>query len=84
MDFWTVCQRSEWQRDVFNLSFQADEVYRKGGNIVRTLLNIITAISITSVILTGCMLDSESMIPAYICGISVLVLGLTCMVRERL
>lgn len=47
-------------------------------------LNVVTWVSLISVILTACMVDSESMIPAYICGISVLVLGLTCMVRERL
>ena len=51
---------------------------------MKTLLNIITAISIASVILTGCMIDSESMIPAYICGVSVLVLGASCFMRRYL
>ena len=51
---------------------------------MRMVLNAMTWISLIVVILTACMIDSESMIPAYICGASVLVLGLTCMVRERL
>ena len=48
---------------------------------MRKILNALTAISLIAVILTGCMLDSESMIPAYICGVSVGVLGLSCFMR---
>ena len=51
---------------------------------MRKILNVLIAVSSIVVILTGCMLDSETMIPAYICGISVVILGLTCMIRERL
>lgn len=47
-------------------------------------LNAITVISLVIVILTACMVDSESMIPAYICGISVLVLGASCFMRRYL
>ena len=51
---------------------------------MKTLLNIITTISIASVILTGCMIESESMIPAYICGISTLMLMASSWVKEWL
>lgn len=44
-------------------------------------LNVVTWVSLIVVILTACMVDSESMIPAYICGVSVGVLGLSCFMR---
>lgn len=44
-------------------------------------LNVVTWVSLIAVILTACMVDSESMIPAYICGVSVGVLGLSCFMR---
>lgn len=51
---------------------------------MKMVLNTMTWVSLIATIITACMIDSESMIPAYICGISVLVLGLTCIARERL
>ena len=51
---------------------------------MKMVLNTMTWVSLIATIITACMLDSEAMIPAYICGVSVLVLGLTCVVRERL
>lgn len=83
MDIWSIHPKKERKRNVFDKPIRIDAVYRKGVKM-RKALNAITVISLITVILTACMVDSESMIPAYICGISVLVLGLTCMVRERL
>ena len=47
-------------------------------------LNVVTWVSLIIAILTACMIDSESMIPAYICGVSVLVLGASCFIRRYL
>ena len=49
----------------------------------RMILNAITVIALVVCILTGCMLDSESMIPAYICGISTLTLMASSWLREK-
>ena len=40
----------------------------------RMILNAITVIALVICILSACMVDSESMIPAYVCGISTLTL----------
>lgn len=48
------------------------------------ILNAITALSIIAATLTACMLDSPSMIPAYICAGSVAVAAVTCLIREKL
>ena len=47
------------------------------------ILNILIWLSIITIILTGCMLDSESLIPAYICGISTLTLMASSWLREK-
>ena len=51
---------------------------------MKTLLNIVIAVNVVTVILSACMVDSESMIPAYICAGSVAVAAVTCLIRERL
>ena len=51
---------------------------------MKMMLNVITGISLVVATLTACMVDSPSMIPAYICAGSVAVLGLSCFVREKL
>jgi len=48
------------------------------------MLNAITVIALVICILSACMVDSESMIPAYICGISTLTLMASGWVREKL
>lgn len=48
------------------------------------ILNAITALSIITATLTACMIDSPSMVPAYICAGSTAVLGLSCFIREKL
>lgn len=48
------------------------------------ILNAITALSIITATLTACMLDSPSMVPAYICAGSVAVAAVTCLIREKL
>lgn len=48
------------------------------------ILNIITAISVITATLTACMVDSQSMIPAFVCAGSVVVAAVTCLIRERL
>ena len=50
----------------------------------RMMLNAITVIALVICILSACMVDSESMIPAYICAGSVAVAAVTCLIRERL
>lgn len=50
---------------------------------MRNLLNVMIWISLITVILTACMVDSESLIPAYICGISTLTLMISGWMRER-
>lgn len=50
----------------------------------RIMLNAITVIALVVCILTACAIDSETMVPAYICAGSVAVLGITCLIRERL
>ena len=49
---------------------------------MKTLLNIVIAVNVVTVILSACMVDSESMIPAYICAGSVAVAAVTCFLRE--
>lgn len=51
---------------------------------MKTLLNIVIAVNVVTVILSACMVDSESMIPAYICAGSVAVAAVTCLIREKL
>lgn len=50
---------------------------------MKNLLNVMIWISLITVILTACMVDSESLIPAYICGISTLTLMISGWMRER-
>ena len=51
---------------------------------MKTLLNIVIAVNVITVILSACMVDSESLVPAYICGISTLMLMVSGWARERL
>ena len=51
---------------------------------MRTLLNVMIWISLVAVILSACMVDSESMVPAYVCGISTLTLMASSWAREWL
>ena len=51
---------------------------------MKTLLNIVTGISLVTATLTACAIDSPTMVPAFICAGSVAVLGLSCFVREKL
>lgn len=49
----------------------------------RMILNVLIWISLITVILSACMVDSESMAPAYVCGISTLALMVSGWMRER-
>lgn len=49
----------------------------------RMILNVLIWVSLITVILSACMVDSESMVPAYICGISTLTLMASGWMRER-
>ena len=40
----------------------------------RMILNVLIWISLITVILSACMVDSESMVPAYVCAASTLAL----------
>lgn len=51
---------------------------------MRNLLNVMIWISLVAVILSACMVDSESLIPAYVCGISTLTLMASGWMREWL
>ena len=51
---------------------------------MRTLLNTVTGISLVVCTLTACMVDSESLVPAYVCGISTLMLMVSGWMREWL
>lgn len=51
---------------------------------MKTLLNIVTGISLVTATLTACAIDSPTMVPAFICAGSTTVLGLSCFVREKL
>lgn len=51
---------------------------------MKNFLNIMIVVFTGIFFITACMVDSESMIPAYICGVSVLVLGASCFVRRYL
>lgn len=51
---------------------------------MKTMLNVITAISLVVCVLTACAIDSETMVPAFVCAGSVAVLGITCLIREKL
>jgi len=51
---------------------------------MKTLLNIVIAINVVTVILSACMVDSESLVPAYVCGISTLTLMVSGWMREKL
>ena len=50
---------------------------------MRTLLNVMIWISLITVILTACMVDSESLMPAYVCGASTLTLMASSWLREK-
>ena len=50
---------------------------------MRTLLNVMIWISLVAVILSACMVDSESLIPAYVCGASTLTLMASSWLREK-
>ena len=51
---------------------------------MKNLLNVMIWISLVAVILSACMVDSESMIPTAVCAGSIMVLAVTCLIRERL
>ena len=51
---------------------------------MKTLLNIVIAVNVVTVILSACMVDSESMVPTYVCGISTLALMVSGWAREWL
>ena len=51
---------------------------------MKTLLNIVIAINVVVVILSACMVDSESLVPAYVCGTSTLALMASGWMREWL
>ena len=51
---------------------------------MKTMLNVITVISLVVCILTACAIDSETMVPAFICAGSTAVLGLSCFIREKI
>ena len=51
---------------------------------MRTLLNVMIWISLVAVILSACMVDSESMIPAYVCAASTLMLMVSVWMKEWL
>lgn len=51
---------------------------------MKTLLNIVIAVNVVTVILSACMVDSESMIPAYICAASTLALMVSGWMKEWL
>lgn len=48
------------------------------------VLNVLTALSVITATLTACMVDSPSMVPAFVCAGSVAVAAVTCLIRERL
>ena len=50
---------------------------------MKNLLNVMVWISLITVILSACMVDSESLVPAYVCGISTLMLMVSGWMRER-
>jgi len=51
---------------------------------MKTLLNIVIAVNVVTVILSACMVDSETMVPAYVCGVSTLMLMVSGWMREWL
>lgn len=51
---------------------------------MKNLLNVMIWISLITVILSACMVDSESMVPTAVCAGSIAVLAVTCLIRERL
>lgn len=51
---------------------------------MKTMLNVITVISLVVCVLTACAIDSETMVPAFICAGSTAVLGLSCFIREKI
>jgi hypothetical protein len=51
---------------------------------MKTLLNIVIAVNVVTVILSACMVDSESMVPAYVCAASTLALMVSGWMREWL
>ena len=51
---------------------------------MRNLLNVMIWISLVAVILSACMVDSESLIPAYVCGVSTLTLMISGWAREKI
>ena len=50
---------------------------------MKNLLNVMIWISLVAVILSACMVDSESLVPAYVCGISTLTLMISSWLREK-
>ena len=51
---------------------------------MKMMLNVITVISLVVCVLTACAIDSETMVPAYICAGSTAVAAVTCLIREKL
>ena len=51
---------------------------------MRNLLNVMIWISLITVILTACMVDSESLVPAYVCAASTLMLMVSVWMKEWL
>lgn len=49
----------------------------------RMILNVLIWISLITVILSACMVDSESLVPAYVCGVSTLMLIASSWLREK-
>lgn len=51
---------------------------------MKNLLNVMIWISLVAVILSACMVDSDSLVPTAVCAGSIAVLAVTCLIRERL
>jgi len=51
---------------------------------MKTLLNIVITVNVVTIILSACMVDSESLVPAYVCGVSTLALMVSGWMREWL
>ena len=51
---------------------------------MKNLLNVMIWVSLVAVILSACMVDSESMVPAYVCGVSMLTLMVSGWAKEWL
>lgn len=51
---------------------------------MKMMLNVITVISLVVCVLTACAIDSETMVPAFICAGSVAVMAAACFLKEKL